>query len=73
MTIADLPVRPRGASAPVLLRTTGLTRYFRLGGLFSRRHLHAVEDVDFAIGEDEIVALVGESGSGKSKIGRAHV
>src|SRR5438270_541627 len=70
MTIADLPVRPRGASAPELLRTTGLTRYFRLGGLFSRRHLHAVEDVDFAIGEDEIVALVGESGSGKSTIAR---
>ena len=53
-----------------LLRTEGLTRHFRLGGLFGKRTLHAVDDVNFEIGRREIVALVGESGSGKSTIAR---
>jgi len=53
-----------------LLRTTGLTRHFSLGGLFSRKVLHAVDDFDLTINEREIVALVGESGSGKSTVAR---
>jgi peptide/nickel transport system ATP-binding protein len=53
-----------------LLRVDGLTRHFRVGKLFSKQVLHAVDDVDFTIGSGEIVALVGESGSGKSTIAR---
>jgi len=53
-----------------LLRTVGLTRHFRIGGVLSSRTLHAVDDVDFTIDRSEIVALVGESGSGKSTIAR---
>ena len=53
-----------------LLRTHGLTRHFRVGGTFSGKRLHAVDDVDLTIDEREIIALVGESGSGKSTIAR---
>ncbi|MCU7728141.1 ABC transporter ATP-binding protein [Actinoplanes sp. KI2] len=53
-----------------LLRTRGLTRHFKVGGTFSGKRLHAVDDVDLTIEDREIVALVGESGSGKSTIAR---
>src|SRR5436305_4152925 len=53
-----------------LLRAQGLTRHFRLGGMFAKQVLHAVDDFDLAIHEREIVALVGESGSGKSTVAR---
>ena len=59
----------RGVSEP-LLRVEGLTRHFRVGKLFSRQKLHAVDDVGFELEPGEIVALVGESGSGKSTIAR---
>jgi len=55
---------------PVLLRTEGLTKHFKIGGAFSRRTLHAVDDVGISIGERQIVALAGESGSGKSTLAR---
>jgi len=56
--------------APELLRAEQLTRHFKIGGALSRRTLHAVDDVNFTIGQREIVALAGESGSGKSTIAR---
>ncbi|HWG15801.1 MAG TPA: ABC transporter ATP-binding protein [Streptosporangiaceae bacterium] len=64
---------PAGGQArgePVLLRTEGLSKHFKVGGALSRRTLHAVDDVSLVIGEREIVALAGESGSGKSTIAR---
>jgi len=53
-----------------LIETVGLSRHFKVGAGFSRRNLHAVDDVDLVINPREIVALVGESGSGKSTIAR---
>jgi len=67
--ITDLPAR-RDQPEPELLRTVGLTKHFRLGGPFSKRYLHGVDDINLTIHENEIVALVGESGSGKSTIAR---
>ncbi len=62
------PTGPEASGA--LLETADLTRHFRLGALWARRTLHAVDGVSFAIAPREIVALVGESGSGKSTIAR---
>ena len=55
---------------PELLRADHLTRHFKIGNALSRKTLHAVDDVSFAVGDQEIVALAGESGSGKSTIAR---
>src|SRR5207248_4336847 len=69
----DRAGHPGNSGAPAgdaLLRTVNLTRHFRLGGMFSKRVLHAVDDFDLTVQEREIVALVGESGSGKSTVAR---
>jgi peptide/nickel transport system ATP-binding protein len=53
-----------------LIETVGLTKHFKVGGNFSRKSLHAVDNADITIYPKEILALVGESGSGKSTIAR---
>src|SRR6201996_1516157 len=69
--LAATPEAEPGPDAPEpLLRTEGLTKYFKLGNALSQKVLHAVDEVSFTIGEREIVALAGESGSGKSTIAR---
>jgi peptide/nickel transport system ATP-binding protein len=62
--------QPAAGEGVALLRTVDLARHFRLGGMFSKRVLHAVDDFNLTIREREIVALVGESGSGKSTVAR---
>jgi ABC-type glutathione transport system ATPase component len=56
------------------VRTERLACTFSLSsGLFGRRHVNALADVDLEIARGELLALVGESGSGKSTLGRALV
>ena len=54
----------------VLLEVRGLSKHFPAGGVFSRRHVHALNEASFTIAKGEVVSLVGESGSGKSTTAR---
>lgn len=66
-------VQAEVAVEPVL-EVRNLTKHFPVGGSTRLRrqakHLHALDDVSFALTPGKIVALVGESGSGKSTAAR---
>ena len=66
--MSDAP-EATGDARPVL-EVRNLTKVFRQGSLWSRRHVSALRDVSFVLGRGEVVALVGESGSGKSTVAR---
>jgi len=74
-------VAPRaetGSAAEPLLRVRGLVRHFdvsppwlnRLLEGSARRHVRAVDGIDFEIRRGETFSLVGESGCGKSTVAR---
>lgn len=67
---ARKPDSPTGAAETPLLEVRGLTKRFDAGGFFTKRQVHALDDVSFSIERGQVVALVGESGSGKSTIAR---
>ena len=64
------PEQAGAAQTGPLLEVDDVSRHFSLRGFWSKKTLHAVDDISFAIGRREIVALVGESGSGKSTVAR---
>jgi oligopeptide/dipeptide ABC transporter ATP-binding protein len=64
------PAQEQSQPNAPLLEVDGVSEHFGLRGFWSRKTLHAVDDVSFTIGQREIVALVGESGSGKSTVAR---
>jgi len=55
--------------APIV-EITDVRKHFRVGGLFERATLRAVDGVSLAVDEGETFGLVGESGSGKTTLGR---
>jgi ABC-type glutathione transport system ATPase component len=59
-----------GPAAEPVLRMSGVTKEFRLGGMLRRTAHTAVRDVSLDVRRDEVLGLVGESGSGKSTLGR---
>ncbi|MBV1905978.1 MAG: ATP-binding cassette domain-containing protein, partial [Pseudomonadales bacterium] len=50
-----------------LIESRGLTKHFNIG---KNQIVHAVDEIDLTINEQEILGLVGESGSGKSTFGK---
>ena len=57
----------------VLLQTENLSKLFPVKGskvIGGTRYVHAVDDAELTIGENEVVGLVGESGCGKTTLGR---
>jgi len=57
----------------VVLKVEGLVKEFKIGRFPQIRTLRAVNEVDFEIGQSEVLGLVGESGSGKSTVARVIV
>ncbi|MFN4223895.1 MAG: ABC transporter ATP-binding protein [Fervidobacterium nodosum] len=49
-----------------MLSVKNLTKIYRIGSIFSRQKLIAVDNISFDIGEAEIFTLAGESGCGKT-------
>lgn len=66
------PLEDLGGEAQPLLRVSGLTKHFPVGGsLFGKgKTVRAVDDVSFSIAKGETVGIVGESGCGKSTTAR---
>jgi len=61
------------SAGTTLLAVSHLTKHYPVrGGVFGRArgHVHAVDDVSFAIAHGETLGLVGESGCGKSTVAR---
>jgi peptide/nickel transport system ATP-binding protein len=69
---ANYAERPRGVKPDdaVILEVKGLGKTFFLKeGLFGKRAVPAVKDVNFRLAKGKTLGLVGESGSGKTTVG----
>lgn len=53
-----------------LVKVENLKKYFEIKSGFSKKYVHAVENVTFNINKGETFGLVGESGCGKTTLGR---
>ena len=74
--VPTLKTTPRDtdASAPVVLKVSGLAKTYRDSSWFGKkREVHAAKDVNFEIRRGQTLGIVGESGSGKSTVARCIV
>ena len=74
--VPTLKITPRNtdATAPVVLKVSGLAKTYRDGGwLGKKREVHAAKEVNFEIRRGQTLGIVGESGSGKSTVARCIV
>ena len=55
-----------------ILKTSNLKKVYKLGGLFNRVTINALDDVNLTIESDKpvIISIVGESGSGKTTLAK---
>jgi peptide/nickel transport system ATP-binding protein len=55
-----------------ILKTSNLNKVYKLGSLFNRVRINALDDVNLTIESDEpvIISIVGESGSGKTTLAK---
>lgn len=68
---ADVGGEDAESCCQALVEVEGLAKEYAVGsGLFSRRHLKAVDGLSFTVAEGSVFGLVGETGSGKSTTGR---
>lgn len=56
----------------VILKTEGLNKVYRRGGIVGAQHVTALNDVDITVESDKpvVIAVVGESGSGKTTLAK---
>lgn len=56
----------------LILKTEGLNKVYRQGGLVRARQVHALRDVNITVESDRpvVIAVVGESGSGKTTLAK---
>ena len=57
---------------PVILKTEGLRKTYRLGGFLKARTVKALDDINLTVESDRpvIISIVGESGSGKTTLAK---
>ena len=56
----------------VILKTEGLNKVYRRGGIVGGKSIHALDDVNITVESDKpvVIAVVGESGSGKTTLAK---
>lgn len=56
----------------IILKTEGLNKVYRSGGIVGSRQIHALRDVNITVESDKpvVIAVVGESGSGKTTLAK---
>ena len=56
----------------IILKTEGLNKVYRRGGLVRARQVRALNDVNITVEGDKpvVIAVVGESGSGKTTLAK---